>query len=166
MGQNPLSIVARAMDVLHAATEGSNVMRLGPFAIVVERGAERASFHHRSSHPNVSTGLREISRYLMPPLRSRRMMTDVPRLRIQPRTELNSTPMLQMLRQPTHRQRKQRTQATTLHPPDQRRRIRTPIQLQPRTETPLHRLVSGNPSLHLPHLLPPVEAGPSLHLRP
>jgi hypothetical protein len=140
-------------------------MRLGPFAIVVARGTERASSHPRSSHRSESTGLRAIRQYPVPPLLCRRMTRDLPRCQKRPRTKLNRALTLQML-QTTHLQRKRRIQATTVHPSDQKRRIRTQIQAQPRTRTPPHRAMSGNPSPHLLHLLPRVEAGPSIHLRP
>lgn len=153
------------MDVLPVATEESNVMRHGPYAIVVAKGTDSVNFHHRSSHRSGSTGHLAVRQSLVPTSHHRKTVTDGQRLRNQSRIKSNRIRMLRML--PTAHLRGKRPNRTKIeHPSNHGLRNQTLVRAQPSIRTLRHLLMSGNPSPRPSHPLPLSEAGRSILLQP
>lgn len=153
------------MDVLPAAIEGSNVMKLGPSAIAVAKEIELASFHHRSNRRSGSTGLQQIRQLHVPQAQHRMATMDIQRVRKRLRTLMNRAPALQMLRT-TPLQSTTQNQRTIIHQSSLRFSNQTLVRAQPKTRASHPLLMSGSPSQHRSHLLRRSEVGPFIPLQP
>lgn len=97
-GQIVSSTAGLVMDASPVATEGSNVMRLVPFAIDVAKEIDSASFHQRPSHQSGNTDPPAVKQSPEPPSHHPKTRRDVQRLRRWWSIKLRRTLMLQMLR--------------------------------------------------------------------
>jgi hypothetical protein len=141
------------MDVLLVATEESNATRLVRSAIVVAKGVDSASFHHRSSHQRENTGLPAVRQSPVRTICRQRTTTDTRRLQGRLGAILNRILMLQTPRHvhlPGKRAKTTKTEHLSNHGSSRQIRVRMP----PKRRTLRHPRMSGSPFPRLLHLHP------------
>jgi hypothetical protein len=153
------------MDVSLVATEESNATRLVRSAIVVAKGIDSASFHHRSSHQRENTGLPAVRQSPVPTICRQKTTTGIRRRQGQLRATLNRILMLQTLRHvhlPGKRARTRKTEHPSNHGSSHQIRVR----VRSKRRTLRHPRTSGSPFRRLLHLHPLFEVAKYSLLQP
>jgi hypothetical protein len=153
------------MDVLLVATEESNATRLVRSAIVVAKGIDSASFHHRSSHQRENTGLPAVRQSLVPTIFRQKTTTGTRRRQGRLTATLNRILMLQTPRH-VHLPGKRAKTTKTEHPSNRGSSRQIRVRVQPKRRILRRPRMSGSPSPHLLHLHPLFEVPNYSLLRP